>query len=375
MVHPHTGVAEHWLHVVDWGTGFQQSERVQSKEAAHVFMVYTRIWVRFFGHPSTLVVDAGREFLGQFSLACGHYGTLVHVIDTNSPWLNGRTERSHAELRKQVAAALDMFTPVDDDEYLAIVYHSVNMVNQHANRSGYSAIQRVLGYMPQLPNELLHESNHPALVKEGPVEAVRRSEQIRAVALEAWARVSSRQKTLAALRSRSRGPQRPFVPGERVWVWRSPGSGRAEAWYGPGTIVSLTPTGAYVSLRGSLWKVNGTCLRRQEAEDRLSDEMVGRFLHSLRTDMSREGLRTQRRYVDCTRETSPPLQSADDVALDQGRQEVRMGQEVENQVEPMPSIPEHEEHTGHPTEAIEQSQVGPAVAPMAEVEPEQAPGQ
>eukprot|EP00971_Amphidinium_carterae_P287193 5701074-Amphidinium_carterae.1 len=122
-----------------------------------------------------------------------------------------------------------MFTPVDDDEYLAIVYHSVHMVNQHANRSGYSAIQRVLGYMPQLPNELLHESNHPALIKEGPMEAVRRSEQIRAVALEAWARVSSRQKTLAALRSRSRGPQRPFTPGERVWVWRSPGSGRSEA--------------------------------------------------------------------------------------------------------------------------------------------------
>eukprot|EP00971_Amphidinium_carterae_P127815 2531961-Amphidinium_carterae.2 len=78
MVHPHTGIAEHWLHVVDWGTGFQQSERVQIKDAAHVFMVYARIWVRFFGHPSTLVVDAGREFMGQFSLACGHYGTLVH---------------------------------------------------------------------------------------------------------------------------------------------------------------------------------------------------------------------------------------------------------------------------------------------------------
>eukprot|EP00971_Amphidinium_carterae_P286187 5682512-Amphidinium_carterae.3 len=76
--------------------------------------------------------------MGQFSLACGHYGTLVHVIDTNSPWINGRIERSHAELRKQVAVALDMFTPVDDDEYLAIVYHSVTMVNQHANRSGYS---------------------------------------------------------------------------------------------------------------------------------------------------------------------------------------------------------------------------------------------
>eukprot|EP00971_Amphidinium_carterae_P176785 3505268-Amphidinium_carterae.2 len=141
-----------------------------------------------------------------------------------------------------------IWTPVDDDEYLAVVYHSVTMVNQHANRSGYSAVQRVLGYMPQLPNELLHETDHPALICEGPVEAVRRSERIRAVALEAWAKVASRQRVLASLRSRSRGAPRPFVVGERVWV-----------------------------------------LRRQEGEDKLSDEMIGRFLSRLRTDMAQEG--------------------------------------------------------------------------------------
>eukprot|EP00971_Amphidinium_carterae_P065568 1299118-Amphidinium_carterae.1 len=237
-----------------------------------------------------------------------------------------------------------MFTPLDDDEYLAIVYHFVHMVNQLANRSGYSAIQRVLGYMPQLPNELLHESNHPALIKEGPMEAVKRSEQIRAVALEAWARVSSRQKTLAALRSRSRGPQRPFTPGERVWVWRSPGSGRSEAWYGPGTIVSLTPTGAYVSLRGSLWK-------------------------SLRTDMSREGLRTQRRYVDCTRERDPPLQITDDV-VDQERSEPA------NRVEPLPIVAETAEQSAEAVELqVEQQVEDLAGAPMEEEGHALPPGQ
>eukprot|EP00971_Amphidinium_carterae_P294693 5851786-Amphidinium_carterae.2 len=68
------------------------------------------------------------------------------------------------------------------------------MVNQRANISGYSAVQRILGYMPQLPK-------HPALVLEGPVEAVRRSVQIRAVAMEAWAKVSSRQRLLTSMRS------------------------------------------------------------------------------------------------------------------------------------------------------------------------------
>eukprot|EP00971_Amphidinium_carterae_P350875 6491785-Amphidinium_carterae.1 len=138
--------------------------------------------------------------------------------------------------------------------------------------------------------------------------------------------MASRQRVLASLRSRSRGAPRPFVVGERVWVWRSPGSGRAEAWYGPGTVVCLTPTGAYVSLKGSLWKVNARCLRRQEGEDRLSDEMIGRFLSRLRTDMAQEGLRTQRRYVDCTRET-PPLLIDDDT-----------GQNIEQAVLPLPNV-------------------------------------
>eukprot|EP00971_Amphidinium_carterae_P339246 6476910-Amphidinium_carterae.3 len=213
MVHPISGQTEHWLHVIDWGTGFQQSERVRTKEASHVFMIYTRIWVRFFGHPSTLVVDAGR----------------------NGPWLNGRSD---AELRKQVVVALQ----------LCITLSS-------------------------------------CLIREGPVEAVRRSEQIHTVALEAWAKVSSRQRVLASLRSRSRGAPRPFVVGERVWVWRSPGSGRAEAWYGPGAVVCLSPIGAYVSLKGSLWEVT----------------------HRYGSGGTANTVGTQRGYVDCTCETPPPL--------------------------------------------------------------------
>eukprot|EP00971_Amphidinium_carterae_P294692 5851786-Amphidinium_carterae.1 len=40
--------------------------------------------------------------------------------------------------------------------------------------------------------------------------------------------------------------------------------------------------------------------------------MAARFLNHLRTDMSQKGLRTQRRYVDCTREGPPPLRDDDE---------------------------------------------------------------
>eukprot|EP00971_Amphidinium_carterae_P334669 6470091-Amphidinium_carterae.1 len=78
MLNPVTHENEPWLHVVDWGTSFQTAERVRSKEASHVFTTYSHAWVRLFGHPATIVVDAGTEFQGVFALACGQYGTLVH---------------------------------------------------------------------------------------------------------------------------------------------------------------------------------------------------------------------------------------------------------------------------------------------------------
>ena len=87
MVHPFSQQGELWLHVIDWGTGFQQSERLLSKQSAHVYATYSRIWVRFFGHPATLVVDGGGEFSSIFALAAGQHGTLIHVIDPYTPWL------------------------------------------------------------------------------------------------------------------------------------------------------------------------------------------------------------------------------------------------------------------------------------------------
>eukprot|EP00971_Amphidinium_carterae_P180673 3583387-Amphidinium_carterae.2 len=91
-------------------------------------------------------------------LACGQCGTLIHTIDTNAPWLNARTEmseRSHAILRDQVLLALESVsrcvTPINNDEFLTLVYHSVSMQNHHCSRGGYSPVQRVLSYQSKEP--------------------------------------------------------------------------------------------------------------------------------------------------------------------------------------------------------------------------------
>eukprot|EP00971_Amphidinium_carterae_P065885 1305718-Amphidinium_carterae.1 len=65
-----------------------------SDSEAPAMIVYARLWVKFFGHPSTLVVEGGLEFAADFAHAAGQYGPLLHVIDPATPWLNARTERS-----------------------------------------------------------------------------------------------------------------------------------------------------------------------------------------------------------------------------------------------------------------------------------------
>eukprot|EP00971_Amphidinium_carterae_P000410 8602-Amphidinium_carterae.4 len=143
---------------VDWGTGFQLSERVQSKEPNHVV---------------------------QLMLACG--------LNPATPWLNARTERSHFELNKEVVLTFDMCMPCTDDEYMAAVAHSIHMVNNLANRSGFSTTQRVLGYMPDMPG-CLSDSEAPAMVVFGPLQSVKRLAEIRAGALEAYAKLASRER-------------------------------------------------------------------------------------------------------------------------------------------------------------------------------------
>ena len=185
----------------------------------------------------------------------------------------------------------------------------------------------------------------PGMIIEGPLDAVRRSEHLRGVAREAWAKLQSRERLLRSLRARNRGQGYIFRVGQQVWVHRKPLSGRAAAWYGPGTIASLTPTGAFVMMRGSLWKCNSASLKPQTSEDALADEMVRRYLAALRTDMSREGLRTQRRYVDCSREPPPAPER-------EGPPEEEEVRQAAGQVHEVPQEPVEGVESRHDTPAI-----------------------
>ena len=303
MTNAYSQKTEVWLHVLCWGTSYGIAERMSSKEAVETWRAYSTCWRRYFGDADVAVVDLGTEFQSPFSEAIGMGGALLHPVDVESPWLNGRTERRHGELRHQIELMLAEMVPQSDEEWLSMVAAAVMARNSYHNEKGFSPLQRVLGLQPRLSGDLCQEG-WPDSIFEGPLQSMRRSADIRHAANRAYLEQQHRDRLLQAMRTRHRMPGVPLVPGMRVWVWRKPARGRQEGWYGPGVILAKTGSGAFVQIKGALWKVSEQQMRPQTEEDKLGWDLVHRFLHHLKHELAQDQP-LRRRYIDCTREPVP----------------------------------------------------------------------
>ena len=93
------------LNMVDWATGYQMLEPLQSTQSSHVWEKFYGTWVRKFGVPEVLVMDQDREFGKDFAAKVTEAGSVMKVIGARAPWQQGRTER-HGGLAKEVFVKL-----------------------------------------------------------------------------------------------------------------------------------------------------------------------------------------------------------------------------------------------------------------------------
>ena len=68
------------LNITDWGSCYQVLERLDGMSSEQVWQAFLRSWCRVFGIPEVLVVDQGREFLGEFATKAGEHGALIRNI-------------------------------------------------------------------------------------------------------------------------------------------------------------------------------------------------------------------------------------------------------------------------------------------------------
>ena len=99
-----------------------------------------------------------------------------------------------------------------------------------------------------------------------------RTEAMRRAATRAYASGDSRERIQKSLRHRHRPPA-TFYEGQLIFVWRQPrvGTGR---WHGLGIVILPTAGGAWVNMRGALWRVANEQMRPATDDESRGIEMV-----------------------------------------------------------------------------------------------------
>eukprot|EP00439_Symbiodinium_sp_Y106_P075644 s391_g15.t1 len=163
------------LNIVDWGSGYSMVERIKDMSADHVWRTFMRTWVRTFGAPEVLIADLGTEFRGEFADLASQCGTLVRHIGARSPWQNGKTERAGAHYKHVLERARDTCVVSSWQELKTLMYEVESARNRFGNRSGFSPMQRQLGWSLRLPGSSLSDDYlDPQLVAQSAGDEVRR---------------------------------------------------------------------------------------------------------------------------------------------------------------------------------------------------------
>ena len=362
------GNKEYWCNIHCWGTSYQQVKILEGdgahKTAEATWNTFVDTWVRIFGFPEILVCDPGKEFEGYFGEMCAAHGVAQLPTDARAPWQNGRTERAGAEWKKQFKLAVRRATPTNDSEWRMLGDLCCQARNRYFNRSGFSPMQRVFGVSHRLPGTLLSDDPiDPQLLADNSLTDYRRSEELRIAATRSWAALDNRSRMLKVLRARHRTPQN-FTDGQLVFVWRQ-GRVGAGRWFGPGVIVLNTQGGAWINMRGSLWRVSHEQMRSATQEESRGAELVNRYLHDMRDDFRSN--RGARKYIDVTREGPPrfPDENAhmpDDELLLSDHSEGDADSEPERE-EPQAPPPAPDTPSSRPSE---EPQHEPSAAPSTE---------
>ena len=181
--------------------------------------------------------------------------------------------------------------------------------NRLMNKSGYSPIQRVLGYSPRVPGGLLTGGGGD-LATLGKLSAgdlaIQNAQDMRLAAARAFHEADCSQSLRNALHAGPR-PQREFEAGQLVYFWRK-GMERALKdkpmfWRGPARVIlTAMPTTVWISYRGCIVKAAPEHLRHANDEEQLS---LSGWIDDITKTKEEIEQQPRRGYVDLTLEEIP----------------------------------------------------------------------
>lgn len=217
----HDGKTRPALNIVDWHTHFQMMVVMPNKKPESVRHAY-RHWARLFGPPTTLAVDLGREFQSCFSLRAESDGSVVEPSAVEAPYQRGITERAGKSFKLILAKTMETHHCESPQEWEELVDIVAFQRNRLLMQSGFSPIQRVIGFTPRIPGGLLtgdhHNLAHYEHIRLGD-QGVSRSMAMRKAAAIAFHETECSQALRRAISAGPR-PMQNYEIGETVYFWR-----------------------------------------------------------------------------------------------------------------------------------------------------------
>lgn len=233
------------LNIVCWATRFQMVIPLQNHTPAEARRGYLQ-WCRFMGPPQRVYSDLGREFRGAFELGAELDSTYIEPGSLEMPTQRSITERAGKSFKEIFQRTLAQHTCQRREEWLELVDITAMVCNRLINKSGYSPVQRVLGYTPRVPGSLL-QGGFNDRYQMGDLQ-VQRSFQMCLAAAKAFHEADCDQALRNALQAGARVPKE-FEPGQTVYFWRKATDrvkkNHPKYWRGPARVVlvSMPPSG------------------------------------------------------------------------------------------------------------------------------------
>eukprot|EP00435_Cladocopium_sp_Y103_P057336 s1146_g19.t1 len=318
------------LNIVCWASRFQMVIPLEHHTPAAARRAYLQ-WLRLFGPPERVYVDLGTEFKGTFMFGSEVDSTYYEPASLEMPTQRSITERAGKAFKEVFSRALEHHTCTDDEEWRNLVDITMMTCNRLMNKSGFSPIQRVLGYTPRVPGGLFTGGLDLATAGKiaGGDLAIQKSQAMRLAAARAFHEADCSQALRNALHAGPR-PQREFEPGQLVYFWRK-GAERALKdkpifWRGPARVIlTAMPTSVWLTYRGYVIKAAPEHLRHANEEEHLS---LSEWIDDITKTKEEIEQKPRRGYIDLTAEEFPTEEEQQQPLPDEEAPRLRLRQKT-----------------------------------------------
>ena len=249
------------LGVTCLATKLYQAAILESRDPQVVLNEFDRLWLRPYGYPLFMSVDADGAFEGVFQQHLQESGVLMNTVPADGHHQIGAIERRNAIFRSVLERLIDQNGVVNRDQMEMCISAAIWAVNTSIHTRGRSSMQAVFGKLPRFPGDLLSDSAALATSDYHLLAEQLRSQACQVVSEMAASSVIRRALLRKTATSRARVNE--LLPGSMVayWRWNLKARGRKRGGYILGRLVVKDDKNAWVQSGGSLVQVTHEQLR------------------------------------------------------------------------------------------------------------------